>query len=73
MNSLPTWATWSIAVAAVFSPVLAFLMAIAAEILISLLKDAVMPALLALVVAAASWSLFRKLWVGPRGRAPVET
>ena len=34
MNSLPTWATWSIVAAAALSPVLAFLMAIAVEILI---------------------------------------
>jgi phosphate/sulfate permease len=38
MNSLPTWAMWSIIAAAVLSPVLAFLMAIAVEIFIGVLK-----------------------------------
>ena len=40
VNSLPTWAIWSIVVAAVLSPVLAFLMAIGVEILIGVLYDA---------------------------------
>jgi hypothetical protein len=40
VNSLPTWAIWSIFVAAVLSPVLAFLMAIAVEILIDVLLEA---------------------------------
>jgi hypothetical protein len=40
MISLPTWAIWSIAVAAMLSPVLAFLMAIAVEIVIGALVDA---------------------------------
>jgi hypothetical protein len=40
MNSLPTWATWSIIAATVLSPVLAFLTAIAVEISIGVLKDA---------------------------------
>ena len=38
MNSLPTWAMWSIIAAAVLSPVLAFLTAIAVEIFIGVLK-----------------------------------
>ena len=64
MPSLPTWAIWSIAVAALLSLVLALLMAIAVEILIGVLKDAGVPALLVLVVAGAiGWLLFRKLWV----------
>jgi UPF0716 family protein affecting phage T7 exclusion len=74
VSSLPTWATWSIAVAAVLSPVLAFLMAVAVEILVGVLKDAGFFALLALVAASViGWLLFRKLRVRPRGRAPVET
>jgi hypothetical protein len=74
MNSLPTWATWSIAAAALLSPVLAFLMAIAVEILIGSLMQAGVPLLLAFVVAAAlGWLLFRKLRVRPRGSAPVGT
>lgn len=73
MSSLPTWATWSIAAAAVLSPVLAFLMAIAVEILIGVLKDADMLEFLALVAASViSYSLLRKLRVRPRGIARVE-
>ena len=73
MSSLPTWATWSIAAAAVLSPVLAFLMAIAVEILIGVLKDAGMLEFLALVAASViSYSLLRKLHVRPRGIARVE-
>jgi hypothetical protein len=40
MNSLPTWAMWSIIAATVLSPVLAFLMAIGVEIFIGVLTDA---------------------------------
>jgi hypothetical protein len=55
-----------------FSPVLAFLMAIAFEVLIGALKDAGVFSLLAIIVASAvGWSLLRKLWVRPRGSAPV--
>ena len=73
MSSLPTWATWSIAAAAVLSPVLAFLMAIAVEILIGVLKDAGMLEFLALVAASViSYSLLRKLRVQPRGIARAE-
>jgi uncharacterized membrane protein len=71
MNSLPTWAMWSIIAAAVLSPVLAFLMAIAVEIFIGVLKDAgILPFL---AIGAISWLLLRKLRVRPRGSASVET
>jgi hypothetical protein len=74
MNSLPTWAMWSIIAAAVLSPVLAFLMAIAVEIFIGVLKDAGVPALLVLIAAGAlGWLLLRRLRVRPRGSASVET
>jgi hypothetical protein len=74
VNSLPTWAIWSIAAAALLSPVLAFLMAIAAEILIGSLMEVGVPALLAFVVAGAlGCSLVRKMRVQPRGRAPIES
>jgi hypothetical protein len=74
MSSLPTWAMWSIIAAAVLSPVLAFLMAIAVEIFIGVLKDAGILELLAVGAAGAlGWLLFRKLCVRPRGSAPVET
>jgi hypothetical protein len=74
VNSLPTWAIWSILVATLLSPVLAFLMAIVVEILIGALLDAGILPFLALVTAGAIGSpLFRKLWVRLRGRATVET
>ena len=74
MNSLPTWAMWSIIAAAVLSPVLAFLTAIAVEIFIGVLKDAGILEFLAVgVIGAISWLLLRKLRVRPRGRASVET
>ena len=74
MNSLPTWAMWSIIAAAVLSPVLGFLMAIAVEIFIGVLKDAGILEFLAVgVIGAISWLLLRKLRVRPRGSASVET
>jgi hypothetical protein len=61
MSSLPTWATWSIAAAAVFSPVLAFLLAITVEVLVGVLRDAGMLPFLSLVaIGAIGWSLVRK-------------
>ena len=53
MINLPPWALWSIAVAALLSPVLAFLMAIALAISIGALIDAGMLGLLALVAVGA--------------------
>ncbi len=75
MSSLPTWAIWSIIVPAVLlSPALAFLLAIAAEILIGSLVDAGAPALLALIiVAAGGLFLRRKLRAYPQGGASAET
>lgn len=74
MRHLPTWAPLSIIMVAVLlSPVLAFLTAIAVEILIALLVEAGAPVLPALVATGAiGWALFRKL----RRRsaaAPIET
>ena len=68
MDSLPTWALWSIAAAvALLSPMFAFLMAIAAEILIGSLMEAGVPALLAVVVASTIGGfLVRKLWPRPQ-------
>ena len=43
VRSVPIWAMWSVAVAVLLSPVLAFLMAIAVEILIGSLMDAGLP------------------------------
>ena len=60
VSSLPTWAIWSIAAAAVLSPLFAFLMAIAVEIMIGALMDAGMSVLLPLAVASAlGWLLLR--------------
>ena len=74
MNSLPTWAIWSIAAAAVLSPVLAFLMAIVVEVLFGLVKDAGVPALLVLVAAGAiGWFLRRARWPHPAGKASART
>jgi hypothetical protein len=74
MSSLPTWAMWSIIAAAVLSPVLAFLTAIAVEIFIGVLKDAGILELLAVgAIGAISWLLLRKLRARPRGSASVET
>ena len=74
MNSLPTWAMWSIIAAAVLSPVLAFLTAIAVEILIGVLKDAGILEFLAVgTIGAISSLLLRRLRVRPRGSASVET
>ena len=63
MRNLPTWAPLSIiTVAVLLSPVLAFLTAIAVEILIGLLVEAGAPVLSALVATGAiAWPLFRKL------------
>ena len=68
MSGLPTWAIWSIiAVPALLSPVLAFLLAIAVAILIGALKDAGVPALLATCAALfMGWLLPRKLLAGSR-------
>jgi len=55
MSSLPTWAHLSIiATVVLLCPVLAFLMAIAVEILVGFLKDAGVPALLVLVALVPS-------------------
>jgi hypothetical protein len=73
MISLPTWAICPIVVAVVLSPVLAFLMAIAVEIVIGALVDAGALPVLALVSAGAiGWLLLRNLWVRRRGRPTVE-
>jgi hypothetical protein len=74
VRNLPSWAPLSIiAVAVLLSPVVAFLMAIAVEILIGLLVEAGVLALPALVATGAiGWPLFRKLRRRP-GVTPIET
>ena len=72
MSSLRAWAAWSVISAVLLlSPVFAFLMAIAAEILIDLLVETGAPAILDLVaVGAIGWVLFRKMSPWPKG-APL--
>jgi hypothetical protein len=71
--SLPASGILAIAVAALLSPVLAFLLAMGVEIVIVVLQDAGLLKFVALVaVGAVGWSMLRKLWVRPRG-ASVDT
>lgn len=74
MDSLSGWALAIVAAAVLLSPVLAFLTAIAVEILIGVLQDAgLLPVVGLVAIGAIGWSLLRKLWVRPRGDAPAET
>ncbi len=62
MSSIPTWAVWTIVVPLVlFSPVIAFLLAIAVEILICSLVDIGAPAFVLLGAGIAGPLLFRAL------------
>ena len=62
MRSFPTCQLSVIAAVVLLSPVFAFLMAIAFEIVIGSLMVAGVPALLAVVAGGAiGWSLFQKL------------
>jgi hypothetical protein len=71
--SLPAWGILAIAAAALLSPVLAFLLALAVEIVVVVLQDAGVLKFVALAAAGAvGWSWCRKLWVRPR-RASVDT
>ena len=73
MISLLTLAIWSILAAAVLSPVLAFLMAMAVEIVIGALVDAgAFPAFPLVAGGAIGCLLLRTLWVQRRGRPAVE-
>jgi hypothetical protein len=73
VSSNPTWAPLSIiAIAVLLSPVMAFLTAIAVEIVIGVLVDAGTPVLPAFVAAGAIGWLLRKLR-RRQGGAPVET
>jgi hypothetical protein len=72
--NLPNWGILQIAAAALLSPVLAFLLAIAVEIVIVVLQDAGVLKFVALTAAGAvGWSWCRRLWGRPRERARVET
>jgi hypothetical protein len=75
MISLPTWAQLSIITATVLlSPVLAFLMALAVEIVIGVLVDAGFPTFIMLVaVGFIGWLVLHKRRVRPQDRAQNST
>jgi hypothetical protein len=75
MGRFPTWAKFSVVAAAgLLSPVFAFAMAIAVEILIGAVKDAGGLELLLLIVAGAfACSLLRKRFGRSRSGAPIAT
>jgi hypothetical protein len=75
MDRFLTWAKFSVIVTAVLiSPVLAFFIAIAVEILIGAVADADALPLVAFIVAGAiGCSRLRKLRAHPRGKAPIAT
>jgi uncharacterized membrane protein len=62
MSCLPTWAVWSIFVLLILlSPVIAFLLAMVAEMLIWTVVDEGVPAAVALGAAFGGLFLFRRL------------
>ena len=73
MKRFPTWASRSVIASVVlFSPALAFLVVIAAEILIDSLMEAGVTALFVVAAGAIGWLLFRKM--SPRTKvAPLAT
>jgi hypothetical protein len=74
MSSLPTWAAWSIAVPLVLlTPVIAFLLALAAEILVVALVDARAPALVLLGAGVGGLVLFRRIRPASQRAASMET
>jgi hypothetical protein len=74
MSSLPTWAVWSIVVPLVLlSPVIAFLLAIMAEILVFALVDAGAPALVLLGAGVSGLVLFRRIWPASQRAASTES
>src|SRR5215472_4904804 len=74
MDRLPIWATWSIIPAtALLTPVMGFLLAVAAGIVLSLLKEVGLPVLLALATAGVSGFLLgRRSPVRHRVKSLVE-
>jgi hypothetical protein len=74
VDILPAWTWWIIAAGALlFSPVFAFLMALAVEILIGVLKEAGLPGLLTLTAAVGiGHFLFRRFWANPQAGEVVE-
>ena len=68
MDRVRNWAWWTIAGGILLSPVFAFLLAMAVEILVGVLTQGGMPALLIMAAVIISGRLlFRRLWT----RAPT--
>jgi hypothetical protein len=74
MGRFPTWAKFSVVAAAgLLSPVFAFLMAIAVECSIGVIRDlGALPLVALIVVAAIGRSLIRKARARPQGSAAIE-
>jgi hypothetical protein len=73
MSSLPTWAVWSIVVPLVLlSPVIAFLLALAAEILVFAIVDAGAPAVMLVGAGLGGLLVFLRLRLRSRHTAPGE-
>lgn len=74
MGSLPVWAVSIIAAVVLLSPALAFLTALAVEILIDLLNEAGVPIYFAAIVTGAvGWLLLRTLRPRAKDDATVAT
>jgi hypothetical protein len=70
MRNLRTWVAWSIIAAVLLaSPVLAFLMIIASEMLIDLLMEVGTTSVCAIAIGGVGWVLFRRFWQ-PSGEKP---
>jgi len=70
MSSLRSWVAWSVVAGVLLvSPVLAFLMIIAAELLIDGLMEAGLNGVCAIAVGAVGWVLFPRFWQ-PSGEKP---
>ena len=70
MPSLRTWVGWSVVAAVLLvSPVLAFLLIIATEMLMDLLMEAGTTAVSAIAIGGVGWVLFRRFWQ-PSGEKP---
>jgi hypothetical protein len=75
MGRFPTWAKfWVVVAAGLLSPVLAFLMAMAVECSIGVIRDlGALPVVAFIVVAAIGRTLIRKARARPQGSAAIET
>jgi hypothetical protein len=75
MGRFPTWAKFTVVAAAgLLSPVLAFLMAMAVECSIGVIRDlGALPLVALIVIAAIGRSLIRKARARPQDSAAIET